>query len=281
MRAAGRAQMDNLESEVRKAVAAGSPAAGTPAAGTEDSPSEEAAAPSEEAAAPSEDQEEVRDAATASEATARARESVEAMTGAAVTDEDFEAGCARAQNLLNSQPDGRAGMQDFQALMLVMGLPAARAVFRQAVRAGPRRKPAAMAALLKRVDALSKDSEVGCQRVDFYDTVAGAPAVAFLLLDECPRDHDLGAQLRLLQPRVSPARWPDILHHLSVLLFLGRSVYSGLARQHTDLLRAALGRPESDSCADVLDLKVEAQNSTLFLDPAWPKRIGLFVRFEE
>jgi len=185
---------------------------------------------------------------------------------------------ARATDMLNSMPDeDGAGLRDLQNLTLSMGIPATCATFQYMIKAAKLRGAAKKNALRAIAD-FSPITEVGCMKVDFFNRSTGEPDIAYLVLDRCPRDHDLGAQLDRLKVHTLDEKWPDVIRSLSMLIYIGRSVYSQTARKHLDLIRQINSSPADDPCTKYLDLQIDRENTTLFLEPGWPDRIGIFVR---
>ncbi len=180
---------------------------------------------------------------------------------------------AQAERLLRENADG---LRDMQNLTLSMGLPMTRAVFRQMVTASGKRGAVKRAAKAEIV-TIPPVTEIGCMEVNYYDVVAGAPGKAYLRLAECPRGHDLDAQLGKLRPRVADDGWGKVLQNLGILIRLGRSIYTTVAQQKLGLIRQLFDLGEADGCERFLDLQVDAANTTLFLDAAWPNRIGIYV----
>ena len=180
---------------------------------------------------------------------------------------------------VGATPEDREGLQSLQNLSLSMGLPAARACFRMMLEANGAAAPL-RAWANRQIDGFSPVTEVGCLQVDYYDTVARKPAVARILLEECDRDHDFGAQLGALRARVGAEKWVEVVKHVSMLVHLGRSVYAQLAEANRPLIRKMYGRPASHDCAAEMKLGVDSRNTTLFVDPRWPRRIGVFVHLE-
>jgi len=180
---------------------------------------------------------------------------------------------------VGATPEDREGLQSLQNLSLSMGLPAARACFRMMLEANAAGAPL-RAWANRQIDAFSPVTEVGCLQVDYFDTIVSKPAVARILLEECDRDHDFGAQLGALRARVSPEKWVEVIKHVSMLVHLGRSVYAQLAEANRPLIRKIYGRPASHDCAAEMKLGVDSRNTTLFVDPRWPRRIGVFVHLE-
>ena len=196
--------------------------------------------------------------------------------------ETVTAARARAAEMLRGMASGDAaesGLKDLQNLTMSMGLPAARATFQYMIKAAGLRG-AAKTDAMRAVAGLSPVTEVGCMKVDFFNRTTGAPSIAYLVLDKCPRLHDLGAQLAKLKVHTSDDKWPEVIRSISVLLHIGRSVYAQTAREHLDLIRQIHGSAASDPCTEYLDLQVDRNNTTLYLKKDWPGRIGIFVRLD-
>jgi hypothetical protein len=209
---------------------------------------------------------EVAPAATA-EATAPA-------TAEATAPEDEASLRARAEQFAQTlRREDVEGLKDIQNHMISMGLPATRALLRQFVEHSTAAGSPEQTRALKAVADLSPVTEVGCMRVDFHDRIANCGNTAYITLEECPRDHDLGAQLGKLQSRCAEAKWPEVLTHLSRLVFFGRSVYAQSARALQPELGAAFVRYPG--------VQVDAANTTLYLEEAWPRRAGIFVRLRD
>lgn len=185
---------------------------------------------------------------------------------------------ARATDMLREMPsENGEGLKDLQNLTLSMGLPATRATFQFMIKAANLRGEAKKEAL-RAIAEFSPLTEVGCMKVDFYNQTSGSPDVAYLILDKCPRLHNLGAQIDKLKAHVSDEKWPEVIRSLSMLVHIGRSVYGQTARKHLDLIRQIHGSAADDPCTKYLDLQIDRENTTLFLDPSWPSRIGIFIR---
>lgn len=165
------------------------------------------------------------------------------------------------------------GMLEQQALVAAAGYPAARTLLRALAVHSRRRKSAELWAALGAIDALFPADAQGCLEVAFAE--GGAPRVARLHLAPCGPDHDLGAQLAPLQRHFDAEGWKGVLAALSQLVFLGRNVYQLTLAQRADLA--------SDICGSkgippqYRATRVDPENTTLFLDPAWKERVGIFV----
>ena len=187
-------------------------------------------------------------------------------------------------NKVGANETDREGLQSLQNLTLSMGLPAARASFKFMLDAAPSTSPQRDKVIkkeaLKEIEDFSPITEVGCMQIDFFNNETRRPDRAYLLLDECSRDHNLTAELIKLRRVVDEDKWLEVVKHMSMLVHLGRSVYSQVASQHKPLIRRIFNRPADHDCADMLQLGVDSRNTTLFVDPKWPRRIGIFMKME-
>jgi hypothetical protein len=171
------------------------------------------------------------------------------------------------------------GIRNLQDLTTSIGLPAARESF-EAMLDANRVTPALRAAALREIKAFSPITEVGCMQVDFFNMIKAAPDVAYLVLDKCPANHDLGAELKKLRTVIDTDKWVEVVKHLSMIIYLGRTVYAAMAKEHKPLIRQIFGRSADHDCADLMTLGVDSRNTTLFVNPRWPVRVGIFVRFK-
>ncbi len=188
------------------------------------------------------------------------------------TPEMIAAARAKAEEMVKENEEG---LRDLQNLTLSMGLPAVRALYRHMVEASGLRGAAKKNAL-REIDDFSPVTEVGCMKVDFHDRVSNRGRVAYLLVDQCPKDHDLTAQIEKLRPLCADDKWPEVVKHLSMLVHITRSVYNQVSRAHEPLL----AKLAPDHKADFLDLKVDMSNTTMFLDAYGPTRIGIFIKLD-
>lgn len=202
-----------------------------------------------------------------------ASEAAAAALGAEMSPGELEAAKERAARIVQDS----GGMGDLRRLLYTMGLPAARALLKQLVAANGH-PPGAAAELCRLSEAISPVQETGCMQLDFFNRLTGAPDRAYLVLEECPRDHDLGAQLDRLRVHVADSRWPEIQKHLSAIVLLARSMYSQAAQENLPLLRRILKKGDADPCADWLTVRVDPANTTLYVADG-PRRVGIFVYF--
>ncbi len=185
---------------------------------------------------------------------------------------------ARVDELLSKVSDNdKKGLMDLQNLSLSMGLPAARATFMAMVEAA-NLKGKKKTKICNMIRSLSPVTEIGCMQVDFCDKNTGAARVLYMVLEECPRDHDFGAELNKLQPHTTEEKWSEVLKHLSMLVYLGRKTYGDIAKNNVGVIREIFGLPDSDLCTEYLQYQVDPANTTLYVKPDWPVRIGIFIR---
>jgi hypothetical protein len=209
--------------------------------------------------------------------------------GAEFSEAELAAARARAQEIVaEARNNGKdpaelvQGLRDMQNLTISIGLPVPRILFREMV-AAARANPGRKKTWGRQLARMSDVQETGCIGVDFFDTQTRAANKAYLVLDACGADHDLGAQLDRLFARVGADKRDELREHLSMLIHLGREAYGHMSVAARPILTeiakkvpAADGRP-----LDFLALRVDPANTTLYLDAPGAQRVGIFVRFED
>ena len=179
-----------------------------------------------------------------------------------------------------ADPELMAGLDDLKRIPAAL---AERAVlgFLRALIEGGRLDAKSRAALAAQVDAINPSPVAAGMRVDFRDRVTGAPGAVMLAFDVCERDHDFGAELKLILPRVNAARHDEIRGQFSRILTAGFHHYSKVVNENRDLMiRILAGLSEAERrCIERPDrLYLDKEKSTLFLVESHPRRLGLFVR---
>jgi hypothetical protein len=183
----------------------------------------------------------------------------------------------KAEKLLAGE--GAEGIADMRNLMLSTGLPAARAIFHQMI-AAARMKGSARVKAETAIANFSPITEKGCVQFDFRDRTTGQPNTAYILLDECESNYDYGAALRQFLARLPEDKSQEVLGRSSMLFNSGRTLYAQLASTHLSLIRKINRLPSGDPCTKFLTLQVDMGSTTLYIDAAWPKRIGLLIHYK-
>lgn len=199
---------------------------------------------------------------------------VEALPPAVI---DPECEKRAAQIAREMGPEAKAGLQDLQNLTISIGLPAARSAFTYMISCSKASKSVKQAAL-QTLANVSPITETGCMQVDFYNQVTKAPDIAYLLLDKCGIDHKLGEQLEKLQALTLPEKWPVVIKHLSMIIFIGRQVFNQITRMNLPTIRKLFKLADDDPCTEYLDFKVDTSNTTLYIKPEWAERVGIFIK---
>jgi len=202
------------------------------------------------------------------------------ISGSGAASPDIEAQAHQLLDKMEATQEDAEGVRSLQNLTLSIGLPAARECFYAMLNANAV-SPALRASATREIKAFSPITEVGCMRVDFFNMITAKADVRYLVLEKCPSDHNLGAELHKLKSIVDGDKWVEVVKHLSMLVYLGRSTYAQLAALNKPLLRRIYKRADDDECADLMALGVDSRNTTLFVNPRWPVRVGIFVRSED
>jgi hypothetical protein len=162
-----------------------------------------------------------------------------------------------------------------------MGLPAVYPMFRAMIAASAesnRIKARAVLVVERKLKPRGHGGlEVTIRSSGNADTPAGTPVHKYVVLDECPPDHDTSAELHKLRRHVaSTDTWnKSMMINVSNMVHLARVRYQHAAIKQKNLIKRLF--PNADQ-AMFADLKVDKATTTLYLDPAWPTRIGIFVR---
>lgn len=175
------------------------------------------------------------------------------------------------------------GMREARKVMIAAGMPAAALLLKQLVDFGSALDPI-KASLKRSIDAACGGGETVdhvCQEVAFFNRQTGKADVARIRLDECPANHDFTAEQNKLAPHVPVAKRPEIDKHMSMLVYLGRSVYAAVVKDHGDLLRQIVSYlPRGSDRIDATVVAVDPTNTTLCVHPGTPKRVGIFVTID-
>lgn len=179
-------------------------------------------------------------------------------------------------------PNAVAGFEEIRKHAATIGFPAVRETFtillERGFSPGPERDE-----MMKKLSDLFPITEVGSIEVEFFNKALGRADKAHLVLQRCPREHDLGAQLDKLRNSFDPAHaeamWASVQKQLSILVFIGRDVYKRTVEQAGGFV-AQLCRVCDLPAGLLASLGVDKANTTLYLDPEWPERVGIFVHLE-
>jgi len=172
------------------------------------------------------------------------------------------------------------GMVEMRKLVLGQSLPAIRVIFRQMADAVGL-KGSARAKVETKIMKISPITDKVCVQYDFIDRTTGAANAAYMMLDECPRNYDFGAVLQTFLAKLPAEKEKEVLHRSSMLFNAGRTFYAQLAVANLPLIRKINSLPGGDPCTQFLQLQVDKANTTLFIDPSWPKRVGLVIHYKD
>lgn len=185
----------------------------------------------------------------------------------------------KAKKFLNDV--GTEGLKDLRALTLTMGMPSARKILKQLIDFGIAPDPVKQS-LRDAVDRISPEmKEHGCQEITFFNKAKGKEDKIYLVADECDANHDLTAQLNKMAPHIPVARRPEINHHISVLVYIVRSVFAKVVKENESLLKDILRYVPSSERLNINALQVDPRNTTLCFHPHTPRRVGIFVKMSD
>jgi hypothetical protein len=191
---------------------------------------------------------------------------------------DVDSICKKARELASELPSETAqGLQDMHKLTLAIGMPMTRILFSDMINSGSG-TPEAKIKLLKEVKTETKTEGLGCIQVEFTDKQTGTARTAYMLLDTCGADHDLGAELDKIYSHIAVDKQEEIKKHMSMILFLGRTIFSQMMVSSANLVRKIAKKLPQDFKAN--NITIDSDNTTLFLGPPCSMRVGLFIRLD-
>ena len=170
------------------------------------------------------------------------------------------------------------GLQDLHNLTLSIGIPITKKNLHYLIDISQLEKAEKISAAAF-VAALSPITEVGCMKIEHKSVTDTAVKTNYMLFDECAKDYELGKELDKIKNDIAADRWPEVLHHASMLVFYCRIVYSKLVRENLGQIQKWFRRDASDKCEDIIILKVDPTNTTLYCDLLvdYPKRVGIRI----
>jgi hypothetical protein len=200
-----------------------------------------------------------------------------AEEGKELSPDELASVAEKAEKLVKRMENGDAselsGLEDFQKLGQAMGTAVPRVLTEHYIEHSG--LGAAQQEVLKKQAAAVFSALPDGGAIELKIREGGQNVTAYLLLDECPADHDLGAELDKLYSRIPASRHEEVKKHLSFLVFVGRQMYTKVIMDNESLYR-----PLSDRFKfDIRQLGIDPTNTTLFGGPEWPKRVGIFVKF--
>lgn len=168
-----------------------------------------------------------------------------------------------ARRRLQAMYGDAEGAADAMRLALASGLPLPQILLSHADSA----VPAARGRVLGAVEAaIPYFNAHGCFEAKFAGR-DGGEVEARILLDRCGPDHDLGAELGRIDPRVTDAARQKVRECMSALVWFGRRT-----------LRMAVDALPHDVAGAIPPLIIDPTNTTFYLAGYPDVRVGLFVR---
>lgn len=219
---------------------------------------------------------------TFDEISAKALEDHQAAGGAGLSEAEQRAIQERAREMINQTRAGGTaggpleGLQDMHNLSLSIGLPVPRVLFAEALKATAANE-ARKKAWRKKLQKMAKVTETGCIQVELEGGKVREKTTVYLVLDRCPPDHNLTAQLDKIYALVPESRKPEILRHLSALVQLGRMAYNQMLAKVAPTLKEISDKLTRGGDA-FGTLCIDPANTTFYLDSVPACRVGIFVR---
>lgn len=173
------------------------------------------------------------------------------------------------------------GLQSLHNLTLSIGIPITKKILHYLIDFSQMEKTEKISAYAF-VASLSPITEIGCMKIEYksvLETQTSDLKTKYMLFDECAKDYDLGGELDKIKNEIATDKWPEVLHHASMLVFYCRIVYSKLVRENLEQIKKWFRRDAGAECEDLFILKVDPTNTTLYCEALvdYPKRVGIRI----
>ena len=173
------------------------------------------------------------------------------------------------------------GLQSLHNLTLSIGIPITKKILHYLIDFSQMEKTEKISAYAF-VASLSPITEIGCMKIEYksvLETQTSDLKTKYMLFDECAKDYDLGGELDKIKNEIAADKWPEVLHHASMLVFYCRIVYSKLVRENLEQIKKWFRRDAGAECEDLFILKVDPTNTTLYCEALvdYPKRVGIRI----
>ena len=132
--------------------------------------------------------------------------------------------------------------------------------------------------LSNRIEELTDATQsAGGMNISYFNSDTGKDSFAYLIMNKCNKNHNTNEQLNKIYNYIPIDKWQEILKHVSMLIYLCTSIY----KTTTATFKSEILELNLENNDDIMELKVDTINNTLYLIEEWNERIGLYVLLEE
>jgi hypothetical protein len=127
----------------------------------------------------------------------------------------------------------------------------------------------------KKIDQLTNIEKVGGMNIEYDDVDTGKKTFFYIIMNKCHKSHNLYEQFDKVKKHFNEATWTQLLKHISMLIYLCRSIYKiNMQACIDDMFNLGY------DINDVDQLKIDPSNTTLYINEEWDERMGIYFMRE-
>jgi hypothetical protein len=175
----------------------------------------------------------------------------------------------------NLSPEDVEKYKQYQQTVLSMGIPTCRIMFTTLLEKSPSEDNTIKTAFYKKIDQLTNIEKVGGMNIEYDDKDTGKKTFFYIIMNKCHKNHNLHEQFDKVKKHFDEATWTQLLKHVSMLIYLCRSIYKiNMQACIDDMFNLGY------DINDVEQLQIDPSNTTLYINEEWDERMGIYFMRE-
>jgi hypothetical protein len=175
----------------------------------------------------------------------------------------------------NLSPEDIEKYKQYQQTVISMGIPTCRIMMHTLLEKSESTDTGIKAQFFQKIEQLTNFEKVGGMNIEYDDFDTGKKTYFYIIMNKCKKNHDLHEQFDKVKKFFTEEKWKQLLKHISMLIYLCRSIYKINMQACTDDM-FQLGYDIND----VETLKIDPDNTTLYLFEEWEERMGIYIMRE-
>jgi hypothetical protein len=165
--------------------------------------------------------------------------------------------------------------KQYQQTVISMGIPTCRIMLHTLLEKSESTDSAIKKQFFEKIEQLTSFEKVGGMNIEYDDSDTGKKTFFYIIMNKCDKNHDLHEQFNKVKRFFSEDTWGQLLKHISMLIYLCRSIYKINMQSCADDM-FQLGYDIND----VETLKIDPTNTTLYIFEEWDERMGIYIMRE-
>ena len=175
----------------------------------------------------------------------------------------------------NLSPEDIEKYKQYQQTVISMGIPTCRIMLHTLLEKSECTDIAIKSQFFQKIEQLTNFEKVGGMNIEYDDSDTVKKTFFYIIMNKCDKNHDLHGQFNKVKRFFSEDTWGKLLKHISMLIYLCRSIYKINMQACVDDM-FQLGYDIND----VETLKIDPTNTTLYIFEEWSERMGIYIMRE-